>query len=195
MEPNSEDWKSIEFKLQLSLGTSAAAIKKIYKIENTHLGSAFSTNAKGGIILESFMEAEQFSEGNKLSRVCEKGFTIGDAGMIVNVGFSQIRDTKQEKSCVMSRVSVGKSYCYSKAKFMNEPIPLREGFESIYLYNEDENPQVFKHQYVVFKNYQILPVYFIEYAVDTLKEQQSKAPLCENCSKNPPEPAKLYCVT
>ena len=89
--------------------------------------------------------------------------------MIVNVGFSQIRETKQDKSCMMSRVSVGKSYCYSKGKFMNDPIPLKEGFESIYLYNEDENPQVFKHQYVVFKNYQILPVYFIEYAVDTLK--------------------------
>ena len=51
VEPNSEDWKSIEFKLQLSLGTSAAALKKVYKIENTHLGSSFSTNAKGGIIL------------------------------------------------------------------------------------------------------------------------------------------------
>ena len=32
VEPNSEDWKSIEFKLQLSLGTSAAALKKVYKI-------------------------------------------------------------------------------------------------------------------------------------------------------------------
>lgn len=87
--------------------------------------------------------------------------------MIFNVGFYRIRDTKKEISCVMNKISVGKSYCYGKNKFINEPITCPEGFESIYLYNEDENPQVFKHQYVVFKNYQVLPIYVIDYVVDT----------------------------
>lgn len=95
----------------------------------------------------------------------------------------------------MNKVSVGKSYCYSKNKFLNNPIPCPEGFESVYLYNEEENPQVFKHQYVVFKNYQVLPIYVIDYVVDTYKEQQSKAPICDNCTKVPAEAAKMYCVT
>ena len=48
---------------------------------------------------------------------------------------------------------------------------------------------------MVFKNYQVLPTYVIDYVVDTEKEQQSKAPLCENCNKIPPDNAKWYCIT
>ena len=55
VEPGSHEWKLVEFKLQLSLGTSAVVVKKIFDISSTHLSSAFSSNAKGSIILESFM--------------------------------------------------------------------------------------------------------------------------------------------
>ena len=51
IEQGSDEWKLIEFKLQLSLGTSAVVVKKIYDISSTHLSSAFSSNAKGSIIL------------------------------------------------------------------------------------------------------------------------------------------------
>jgi hypothetical protein len=37
----------------------------------------------------------------------------------------------------MNKISVGKSYCYGKSKFVNDPISCPEGFESIYLYSED----------------------------------------------------------
>jgi hypothetical protein len=47
----------------------------------------------------------------------------------------------------------------------------------------------------VFKNYQVLPVYVIDFVVDTYKEQQSKTPFCENCSKVPPDYAKIFCIT
>lgn len=57
--------------------------------------------------------------------------------MIFNVGFHQIKDTKKEMSCIMNKVSVGKSYCYNKNKFLSAPIPCPEGFESVYLYNEE----------------------------------------------------------
>lgn len=195
IELGSDEWKIIEFKLQLALGTSAVVVKKIYDISSTHLSSAFSSNAKGSIILESFLPIDQLNENNKIFKVCQKGYEFTETGMIFNVGFNQIRDTKKEMSCIMNKVSVGKSYCYSKNKFLNNPIPCPEGFESVYLYNEEENPQVFKHQYVVFKNYQVLPIFVIDYVVDTYKEQQSKAPICDNCTKVPAESAKMYCVT
>lgn len=98
--------------------------------------------------------------------------------MVFTIGFSQIKDTKKQMTCIMNKISVGKSYCYEASKFFAEPIKCKEGFESIYLYNEEENPQVFKHDYVVFKNHQVLPVYLIDFNVDTSKEQQSKFPLC-----------------
>lgn len=48
---------------------------------------------------------------------------------------------------------------------------------------------------MIYKNYQVLPVYVIDYSVNTDKEQQAKTPLCDNCTKIPPELAKTYCVT
>ena len=61
VELGSDEWKIVEFKLQLSLGTSAAVVKKIYDISSTHLNSAFSSNAKGSIILESFLPTEELN--------------------------------------------------------------------------------------------------------------------------------------
>lgn len=49
------------------------------------------------------------------------------------------------------------------------------------------------HQYIVFKNYQVLPVYVVEYVIDIYKHQQSKTPVCDNCDKTVPELAKFYC--
>lgn len=52
---------------------------------------------------------------------------------------------------------------------MNEVVPLPEGFESIYLYNEEENIKLYKHQYVVYKNYQVLPMYLVDFTIDSHK--------------------------
>lgn len=48
---------------------------------------------------------------------------------------------------------------------------------------------------MIFNTIQVFPEYVIDYVVDTTKEQQSKAPICQNCAKNPPELARLYCKT
>lgn len=61
VESNTDTWKIIEFKLQLALGTSAVVVKRIYSISSMHLSSAFSSNAKGSIILESFLPTEQLN--------------------------------------------------------------------------------------------------------------------------------------
>ena len=47
----------------------------------------------------------------------------------------------------------------------------------------------------MYKNYQVLPVFLIDYSVNTDKQEQAKTPLCDNCTKVPPEHAKQYCVT
>lgn len=51
VERDSDEWKVLEFKLQLSLGTTAVVINKIHNISNTHVGSSFSNYAKGSIVL------------------------------------------------------------------------------------------------------------------------------------------------
>lgn len=46
----SDEYKIIEFKLQLALGTSSVVIKDIRRIENTHLSAAFTSNTNGIIL-------------------------------------------------------------------------------------------------------------------------------------------------
>ena len=63
---------------------------------------------------------------------------------------------------------------------------LPEGFESIYLYNEEENIKLYKHQYVLYKNYQVIPMYLVDFTIDAHKEMITKTPYCQNCLKVPP---------
>lgn len=55
IESGSDEWKQIEFKLQLSLGTASCVIKKIYDISNPHVAASFSNFSKGRTVLEAFI--------------------------------------------------------------------------------------------------------------------------------------------
>lgn len=37
----------------------------------------------------------------------------------------------------MCKIAVGKSYCYPEKKYKEKKIEMPEGFESVYLYNEE----------------------------------------------------------
>lgn len=76
IEKGSDQYKVVEFKLQLSLGTTSAVIKEIFKISNTHASSEFSNYAKGSIVLESFIETGKLVDQNNLQKVVQKGFDI-----------------------------------------------------------------------------------------------------------------------
>lgn len=47
------------------------------------------------------------------------------------------------------------------------------GFDSVYLIHdeEDTDEKVFKHDYVIFENQQVLPIYIIHFEFDNAKEQ------------------------
>lgn len=67
---------------------------------------------------------------------------------------------------------VGKSYCLPSKSSLKDKYKLPFGFDSIYLYNEDEDPMtgIFKHDYVLFENARVLPCYIIHYDFDSRKE-------------------------
>lgn len=76
-----------EFKLQLSMGTTALTLNRVYDISSTHVSSSFSSYAKGSIVLESFIETQYLPESNSLQKICQKGFELQDEPMVFNVGF------------------------------------------------------------------------------------------------------------
>ena len=83
--------------MQLSLGTTAVVIKRIFDISNTHVSASFSSYAKGSIVLESFLETEKLVDQNKLEKICQKGFDIGEEGMAFNVGYNKNIDVRAQK--------------------------------------------------------------------------------------------------
>jgi hypothetical protein len=77
LEHGSDEWKQIEFKLQLSLGTASSIIKRIYDVSNPHVAASFSNFSKGRTVLEAFISTEKLNEPtNKLSKVIAKGYEI-----------------------------------------------------------------------------------------------------------------------
>ena len=51
IEHGCDEWKQIEFKLQLSLGTASGVVKRIYDISNPHVAASFSNFSKGRTVL------------------------------------------------------------------------------------------------------------------------------------------------
>ena len=74
VEPNSDEWKLTEFKLQLSLGPTPVIVKNIYDISTTHVTSSFNNYSKGKTVLESFVDKERLPELNKIEKIYQKGF-------------------------------------------------------------------------------------------------------------------------
>lgn len=108
---------------------------------------------------------------NNLQKVVSKGFDINEDGMIFEVGFNKQIDvrTSKEYSFVMCKIAVGKSYCYSERRYKENKTELPENFDSIYLYSEEQSPQIFLHKYAIFKNYQVYPCYLIDFSIEANK--------------------------
>jgi hypothetical protein len=91
--------------------------------------------------------------------------------MVFDVGYNRKIDLKTPKefSFVSCKIAVGRSYCYTEKKYKNHPKELPEGFESIYLYSDEEIPQVFVHKYVLFNSEQVFPYYLVDFTIDPFK--------------------------
>ena len=68
---------------------------------------------------------------------------------------------------LFSKIAVGKSYCLPD-NTTKDKYKLVQGFDSVYLYNEDEDPMsgVFKHDYVMFESGRVLPCYVVHFEFD-----------------------------
>lgn len=56
---------------------------------------------------------------------------------------------------------------------MKDKYKLIQGFDSIYLFNEDEDPMtgIFKHDYILFDNAKVQPCYVVHFEFDQKKEE------------------------
>ncbi|KAM3142405.1 hypothetical protein pb186bvf_005562 [Paramecium bursaria] len=195
VSPISAEWQRIEYLLQLSLGSTTATIKNLWSISNPHMTQQFEKISKGTLVLDSWMETQALDENNRIEKVCQKGFEFPPSGLKFPTGHIRLQDQIQRNKTyqmILSRIAVGKSYCLPDKTAMKDKYKLIQGFESIYLFNEDEDPMtgVFKHDYVLFENSRVLPCYIVNFEFDQKKEDNLNAVFCDICNDNT---ATIYC--
>eukprot|EP00825_Cyclidium_porcatum_P032309 TRINITY_DN3461_c0_g2_i2.p1 TRINITY_DN3461_c0_g2~~TRINITY_DN3461_c0_g2_i2.p1 ORF type:complete len:495 (-),score=76.17 TRINITY_DN3461_c0_g2_i2:559-2013(-) len=112
-------------------------------------------------------------------------------------GYIQIDQNQMQKSQTFEilylKIAVGKSFCIPKTqenRVDNFKLPF--GFDSIYYYveDEDQSSNLFRHDYVIFDNAQVLPIFIIHFTFDQAKEDALQPPICDVCGENP---ASVYC--
>lgn len=100
-----------------------------------------------------------------MEKVCAKGFEFPPQGLKFPTGHIKIQENIQPSRIYeflllkiagkqMFWAKVGKSYCLPDKSSMKDKYKLIQGFDSIYLFNEDEDPMtgIFKHDYILFDN-------------------------------------------
>ena len=73
------------------------------------------------------------------------------------------------------RAAVGRPYSVAQKNLdrIKDKTKLPQGFDSVYiLYEDEEEPQVYKNDYVIFENAQVLPMYVIHFEFDPKKEEE-----------------------
>lgn len=89
-------------------------------------------------------------------------------------GHIKLKEVSSSKNKVYEilcmKIAVGKSYCMP-SKSQNYKLP--SGFDSIYLYDEDDEQTqgFYKHNYILFDNFSVLPMYIVTFEFDKSREE------------------------
>lgn len=92
---------------------------------------------------------------------------------------------------LLSKIAVGKSFCVPLKTVEKQKVRLPDGFDSIYIYNEDQRPDIFRHEYILFEQLQALPCYIIQFEFDLQRELSLKVKKNVSCS----HPCAMYAKT
>lgn len=116
-------------------------------------------------------------ENNRLEKICFKGFDFASGGLLFPTGQIKLNDNQFGKNKIyeflLLKIAVGKSYCLPSKTTNKDKVKLPYGFDSIYLYNEDQSnvEDSFKNDYILFDNSQVLPCFIVHFEMDPKKEE------------------------
>ena len=120
---------------------------------------------QGLLTLESWLETSSLDENNRPEKVCQKGFDFPPGGLLFPTGhLTPNEDLYQAKNKIHElfflKVAIGRSYCVSlkNGNLIKDKKKLPYSFDSVYLMHDDEEEgsKLFKHDYIIFDNSQVL---------------------------------------
>lgn len=125
-------------------------------------------------MLDSWVEKNLLEESLRFEKICQKGFEFNGKGLVFPTGHIKLTDNslgkKKVYEALLLKICVGKSYCLPAKSDYKENYKLPYGFDSIYFYNEDEESSqgqgIFRHNYMIFDNSQVLPMYIVHFSFD-----------------------------
>jgi len=193
-----KEWNDLEYKLQIALASSTVVCKNIYSISNPNISLNFDKKNKGLLILDSWLDINRLNESNSPDKVCQRGFEFSSGGLIFPTGHITLdQDNYKTKNRVhelfVVRAAVGRPYSVAQKNLdrIRDKRKLPQGFDSVYiLYEDEDEPQVYKNDYIIYENSQVLPMYVIHFEFDPKKEEELSAPICDLCQENQ---ATVYC--
>ena len=86
LSPSSEEWSSIEYSLQLAIGSTTPVVKQIYSVASPHLSLGFDKKSQGKLVLDSWLDTSVLIEENRIEDVCTRGFKCPTGGLLFAVG-------------------------------------------------------------------------------------------------------------
>ena len=189
---SSAEWASLEYSLQLSLGSTAPVLKDVFAVASAHLTTAFDRRAQGVLVLDCWQDCTSLGAENSLEEVCARGFKVPANGLCFTAGAMKL---KEELSygriyeCLLVKVAVGRSFAVKAETLEAKHLKVRPDYDSVYIHYEAET-STYQHDYVIFEAAQALPCFVVQFELDPGREEALKSPLCDMCQEST---AEVFC--
>ena len=176
----SDEFLTVDYKLQLALNTTLIDGLKIWTINNPNLSVKFDKKTNGLLVLDSWVPTTMLKGENSLETVCERGFRFQNKteGFVFNIGALKpvVNDNRNSMytTCVLCSVAVGTSLVANDLDEARQILSSRLfPTECDSLYIENEQTDVYTTTYRMFDSLQVLPRYIVRFASSSFVNQRS----------------------
>eukprot|EP00771_Trimastix_marina_P000416 gnl/Trimastix_PCT/1434.p1 GENE.gnl/Trimastix_PCT/1434~~gnl/Trimastix_PCT/1434.p1 ORF type:complete len:982 (+),score=230.15 gnl/Trimastix_PCT/1434:57-2948(+) len=220
VDPGTAEFAAVEYQLHLALRTTSPKIVTLWSIASPQLSVDFKQKTGSMTQLDSWVDTATLDEHNSIYDICRKGFTFSEKGRGFTTGSIRLdRDGagKKRYEFILCRIGIGFPFCYEpppQPEVSAPPLRPPEGYDSLYIHRfapgepqgRDKDDRAFRslngwadntegttsyeHEYVLFDQNQVLPLYLIHFEYDPADDDPHKLVLCDVCEQ---APATIYC--
>jgi hypothetical protein len=202
LNPNSDEWKTVEFHLKSSIPTEVQ-INRIVSVKNILTYNQFEMLSANNLWSYGWYNLKGSDYEFKMKEMREKTFHIPPIGVNFRVGaiFDQSNSSEVESAYVLCKIIIGKSFCRLKRDNEKEypPVELDHPYESYMYCTPEQQPKSQKTSWSMTKPYSyyiknrnyIEPLYAVFFNhVDTFITNMQSKYMCFECKV---KEADVYC--
>ena len=180
VRPRTEESRRVEYLLKLSIRTQDVHGVTAWHFSNARRAAAFEDAVKGLKVLHAWVDPHELDASNSLEALAERGFAFGRGGMRFDTGTTApsavarrmaatTASSETPKRLILCQIGVGKSFVVDDPDAVATLTAAPEGYDSVFLARPSRlpggelNPDVYRHEYVMFHATRALPMYLVQY--------------------------------